>query len=284
MPQPDLHLSLIEFAAVARALRFTRRKPPLCNIPHALQLALHLRVLGCHRFGVRVARNINRRRKQNHCSRKGHRQQKMVPRLFKRFPTLHSNMKHHDGASCFSRQHHWPRLGHVPRSPRPIDRERAIHSLFQPPRHHRQSPQSAARRTSLRRTESQPLDHFARPLPIECRRVHHHHAVIPVPPHNRNNNPVPERPDTLLLRRIHPLRMLPPKDFISQRRPERSNHPVHRSGDDGNLDSPRPWQIRQPRVVVRVYGSLLRFLRGLKGCVWRRHYLCRRLRITRRIV
>src|SRR5258708_24714979 len=158
----------------------------------------------------------------------------MVPGSFECLPTFHADVKNQDGTSRFSRQHHWPRLGHVPRSAWPIDGERAIEPFFQPPRHYGQSTQSPARRTSLRRPESQPLNHFACPLPVECRRIHHHHAVIPVPPHNRNDDPVPERPDTLFLCRIHTLLMMPTQHFITKRAPAHSSHPVDPRADVAN--------------------------------------------------
>jgi hypothetical protein len=285
-PTADPHLSPIEFNAVSCARFLRQQKPSLRNIPHPFQLALHLCVFGFHDFGTCVPRNVNRRRKQNHRARKGRWQQKVVPRLLKRFPALRSDMKHHDRAARFSRQHHRSRLRNIARPTWPVDRERAIDALFQAPCHHRQSAQSAARRASLRRAKSQPLNHFACPLPVERCRVHHHHTVISVPPHDRYYHPVPERPDALLLRRIYALCMLPSKHFVSQRRPKRPNDAVHSSRNDRNLNSPRPRQIRQPRVVVSAYRFLFGLLRGLNRCVWRRHHLFfyRRVQITRRIV
>src|SRR5260370_1196892 len=47
--------------------------------------------------------------------------------------------KNHDGTSRFARQHYRSGLGHVARPARPVNRKRAIHSFFQPPRHHRKA-------------------------------------------------------------------------------------------------------------------------------------------------
>ena len=249
-----------------------QRKPGLGDIADALQLPLHFGVLGFQSFRGCVGRNINWRRKQNHRSRKGSRHQKMVPRLLKRLPAFHSNVKNHDRASRFPRQHHRTRLGHIPRPARPINRECAIEAFFQSPRHHRQPAQSPARGAALRRSESQPLDHFACPLPVERRGVHHHHAVVSIPPHNRDYDPVPEGPDTLLLCRIHTLGMLPAQHFVAQRRTQHSNHAVRCRGDNRNLDAPRPRQLGQPYVVVHIHGFLAGFLCGLDGCVGCRHH------------
>src|SRR5258707_11879184 len=56
---------------------------------------------------------------------------------------------------------------------------------------------------------SQPLDYFARPLPIESGGVHHHRAVISMPPHNRNDDAVPECPNASPPGRVHSLGVLP---------------------------------------------------------------------------
>src|SRR5258708_3046301 len=122
-----------------------------------------------------------------------------------------------------------------------------------PPPHPRQSAQSAPRRPPLRRPKSQPLDHLARPLAIESRRVHHHRAMISVPPHNRNNHAMPERPNAPLPRSVHALRMLPAEHFVAQRRPQQANNAIDCRGDHRNLYPPRPRQLRQPPVVVRFH-------------------------------
>ena len=47
----------------------------------------------------------------------------MVPGLIKCFSALHANVKNQDRAARFPRQHYRPRLCHVSRPSRPIDRE-----------------------------------------------------------------------------------------------------------------------------------------------------------------
>src|SRR6266481_5311724 len=140
----------------------------------------------------------------------------MIPSVGECFPAIHADMKHHHRTTRLAREHYRTRLGHVARTARPVNRERAVDSFLQPARHHREPSQSAARRTSLRCTKSQPLDHLARPLPIESRGVHHHRSVIAMPPNNRNNDAMPERPNAPLPRSVHALGMLPPEHFVSQ--------------------------------------------------------------------
>src|SRR5437016_4740781 len=243
---------MIEFGAMLGTRFLTKRKPALRNIPHPFQLPLHFGMLGFHEFCTRILRHVNWRGEQYGGTRKWSWQQEMIPGLLKSLAAIHADVKDQDRASRFPRQHHRSRLRHVTRPAWAIDRERAIHSYVQPPRHHCQSSQSSARRTTLRRAESQPLNHFARPLPVERRRVHHYHAVVSVPPHNRENDSVPKRPDASLARSMHPFRMLPAQHLITQRRTQHSNHAVHRRGDNGNLDAPRPRQVRQPYVVMHI--------------------------------
>src|SRR2546430_3499436 len=133
----------------------------------------------------------------------------MVPRLLKGLPMPTPNVKDEDRTSRFPRQHHWSRLGDVPRPTRSVNGKGAIEPFFQTPRHHRQPAQASPRRTPLGRPKSQPLDHLARPPPVERRRVHYHHAAVARPPRHRDNHTVPKRPDTLLLCRVHLLGMLP---------------------------------------------------------------------------
>src|SRR5436309_447933 len=205
---------MIEFGAMLGTRFLTKRKPALRNIPHPFQLPLHFGLLGFHEFCTRIPRHVNWRGEQYGGTRKWSWQQEMIPGLEKSLAAIHADVKDQDRASRFPCQHHGSRFRHVPRPAWAVDRECAIYSLFQPPRHHRQSPQPSARRTALRRAESQPLNRLARPLPVERRRVHHHHAVVSVPPHNRENDAVPKRPDASLARSIHSLCMLPAQHFV----------------------------------------------------------------------
>jgi len=131
-----------------------------------------------------------------------------------------------------------------------------------------ESAQAAARRTSLSGAETEPLDHFARPLPIERGRIHHHDAAVARPPRDWNDHPVPERKDAALARRVGPLGMLPAQDFVAQRRPQRANYAVHRGGDYRNLYAARPFELGQPRVVVNVHRFRgIRFLSAWRALV-----------------
>src|SRR5256885_2919430 len=149
------------------ALLVALREPCFGNIANTFEFLLHLRVLRVHQFGARVLRHKNRRSKQNHRSRKRHWKKKVIPGFLKRSSPIDSDVKHHNRRARFAREHYRPRFRNVTRAARPINRERAISSFLDSPRHDGEAPQSAARRTSLRRSESKPLNHFARPLPVE---------------------------------------------------------------------------------------------------------------------
>src|SRR5579862_9176645 len=92
----------------------------------------------------------------------------MVPGLRKGFAVLHADVKYLDRGARFARQHYRTRFRDVPRAAGTVNGERAILTLCNPPRHHGQPAQSAARRTPLRRAKPQPLDYFARPLPSKA--------------------------------------------------------------------------------------------------------------------
>jgi hypothetical protein len=94
--------------------------------------------------------------------------------------------------------------------------------------------------------------------------------VVAVPPDNRNDDAVPEGPDTTLAARVDALGVLPAEDFEAQRWPENANHTVDDGGDKGNLDAAGPGQVGEARVVMLADGFLSDFfggiLRGIGEC------------------
>src|ERR1700692_3790132 len=100
----------------------------------------------------------------------------MVPGLSKSLAAIHANVKYHDRATTLSRQHYRSRLGYVSRPARTLHGKAAVQPLFEPLGHHGQPTQSATRRTSLSRAESQPLDNLARPLAVESSGIDAHGA------------------------------------------------------------------------------------------------------------
>src|SRR5215472_3904195 len=91
--------------------------------------------------------------------------------------------------------------------------------------------------------------------------------MMPVPPHNWEDNPVPESPDDALAGRVNFFRMLPAEHFVAQRRSERSDDAVDRGGNKGNLDAPLPRQGRQPCVIMQIDRLVIQLLHGLQDGV-----------------
>ena len=136
-------------------------------------------------------------------------QQEVVPSSFESIAAAHADVENENGTAGFAGEHHRPGLGDVARAARAINCKSAIDAFFQPTRHHGESAKTSARRASLRGSESQPFDYLAGPLAIKGRGIHHHHAVVAVPPDNRNDNAVPERPDAALAAGVDALGVLP---------------------------------------------------------------------------
>lgn len=63
---------------------------------------------------------------------------------------------------------------------------------------------------------------------------------------------MPERPDDALARSVHLFRVLPAKNFITQRRTQGANDAVHSSRNEGDLDAARPRKWRKPCVIMRI--------------------------------
>lgn len=257
----------VEGSTVFGAGLLAEQEPAFGDVADALEFALHLGVLGFHQFRVRIFRHINGRGKQNYGAGERHGKQKMVPGVGESLAAIDADVKHHHRASRLLREHDGPRLCHVARSARPIDGKGAIQPFFEPPRHHRQSAQPAARRAALGSAKTKPLDHLARPLAVKRGRVHHHHAMMTVPPDDREDDAVPKRPDAALAGGVHLFVMMPAQHFVAQRWPEQTNQAVHRGGNERNLDAPRPRQGRQARVVMRADRFRGRSFHALDGGV-----------------
>jgi len=174
-------------------------------------------VFGFEELGIGIRRDVDRRREENHSTREWRRQQEMVPGFFKSLAATHSDVEDKNRATGFSSEHDGAGLGDVTRAARAINREGTIDSFFQAARHHRKSTKAAAGRTTLRCTEPEPFNDLARPLAVEGRGIHHDHALIAVPPDNRNDNAVPERPDAAFARGVDALGVLPAENFVAQR-------------------------------------------------------------------
>src|ERR1700720_10676 len=138
-------------------------------------------------FAIRVDRYIDRRRHKHHRARKRIGNLKQIPGFLERMRPLEPDVKDGYRLSRPTRQDHWPRLRYVARPARPVDRECHMLPFLEPLRHHRQPFNRTARRTSLRRSETKPLDYAARPLPIEVHSVHHHDPAIPPNPDRWEN-------------------------------------------------------------------------------------------------
>src|SRR5437879_7123549 len=175
----------------------------------------------------------------------------MIPGLLNRLSAVHAYVEHHDRCARHPRQQYPAYLGHITRPAGPINRERAVVSLGDALRHHLQSAQPAARGTPLRCAEAQTLDHFAGPLAVERRGVHHHNFPVACIPGNRHDYPMPERPDARLLLRQKLIHDTASIFFKAQRRSQHANYAVDQRRDDGNLNSPAPRQLGQTRVIVR---------------------------------
>jgi len=158
------------------------------------------------------------------------------------------------------RQNHRPRLGHIARPPRAINRKRRAPSRLNLLRHIHQSAQSSARRTSLRGIESKSLDHPPRPLPIEVRRVHHHHAASSLPPYSGENAPVPKCRNASLPSSHPIIHKILAQRFKSQSRPDRSDQTRYHARNHRNLRAPPARKLRQSRIVKHV-NALARFRR-----------------------
>src|SRR6516162_6863010 len=104
-------------------------------------------------------------------------------------------------------------------------------------------------------------------LPVKRCGVHHHHSMMPMPPHNREDDTVPERPDNALARSVDFFRMLPAKHFVAQRRSECSNDAVDRNGNKRNLEAPCPRQGWQACVIMRIDRPVLQRRYGIQDCV-----------------
>ena len=176
--------------------------------------------------------------------------------------SLQADVKGQDGPPGAARQHCGPGFGHVARPARPVDGERNVAPLFEPLRHHGQSPQAAPRRTALRGAVAQPLDHPARPLPVEVGRIHEDNAPVPEIPRQREIASVPKRPDIWRFPgSIIVSRAFPPEDFKTDRRSQDSNGGPHDPGNDRDLQ-PSPARELGKTSVVMDQKVLFFFLQG----------------------
>src|SRR3989454_3809309 len=116
-----------------------------------------------------------------------------IPGAVKSVSGLESHVEDHDGAAGPTGQHHRAGFGDVARATRAINGEGDVEAVLEALRHHRKTPQAAARRAALRRPIPQPLDHPPGPLAVEVGAVHHHNAAATRPPHHRKDRTVPER-------------------------------------------------------------------------------------------
>lgn len=152
-------------------------------------------MFGFELLGIGIRWDVDRRREKNDRACEWRGQEEVVPGFFERLAAAYADVEDQDGAAGFSREHDGAGLGDVTRAARAVNREGAIDAFFEAAGHHSQSTKAAAGRTSLRRSEAKPFDHFACPLSVKSRGVHHDDAVIAVPPDNRNDDAVPKRPN-----------------------------------------------------------------------------------------
>ena len=192
----------------------------------------------------------------------------MIPCLLNGFAAIDSDVKHHHGHPVLRASITGPGLA-IYRGPRGPSIVKAQSSPSLSRRAITASPRKPPRdELPCAVPKPEPFDHFARPLPVERGGVHHHDAAVPRPPRNRNDYPVPECKNASLVRRIGPLGMLPAQNFVAQRRSQRANYAVHRGSNYRNLYAARPFQLRQPRVVMNVHRfRRIRFLRALRALV-----------------
>src|ERR1700722_11029515 len=168
----------------------------------------------------------------------------MVPGIGESFAAIHADVKYQDWAATLSRQHYRPRLGHIARPARTVNGKAAVQAFFKPRGHDGQPTQSTARRPSLSRPESQPLDYLARPLAVKRRGIHHHDAAIPGPPRHWNDDAVPECKNAPVSRSVNTFRLLLSQRFKAQRGSQRANDAVYRRSDNRNLRATRPGKMR----------------------------------------
>src|SRR5271156_6137047 len=174
----------------------------------------------------------------------------MIPGLLESDAAIDADVEDHYGTSGFSREDHGTWLRDVAWTTRAVDGESAIHAFAEAFGHDGEAAQAAARRTSLRGAEAEPLDDFACPLAVERGGIHDHNTVVSIPPDDGNDHAMPERPDDLFLGGIDALGVLPAHHFITQRGPQQTDHAIDRRGDQRNLDAAGPRQSRQARIVV----------------------------------
>src|SRR5438477_4223927 len=172
----------------------------------------------------------------------------MVPGFFECFPVFNSDVKNDYRCAGASSQHDRPRFCDVARAAWTVNRERAIASFLDALRHHCKATQSSARRTSLRGAITHPLNHFARPLTVERRSVHHYHAAVAPPPDHGNYYAMPECPNASSSGGVDIFGVLPAQDFKPQRGAQNTNHGVNQGSNEGDLDSAGPRQLREARV------------------------------------
>src|SRR4029077_4556139 len=225
-PIPRVSLSLDQISRIPDhtltfPLFFRERKPAFCHISKAFEHLLHFLMLFLEPFVIGVFGHLKQRCDDQNGARVRLRYLHQVPCLLKRPRAIESDVKQKNRPASPASQHHRAGLGHIPRPARAIDGEAGIDSLFEPLRHYRKSAQSSARRTSLRRAVPQPLDHAARPLPIEIRRVHEHAVTVSEVPGPSNDAAMPESVD--VRRQVRPVvapSFLAAQDLESNRWPE----------------------------------------------------------------
>jgi len=225
-------------------------------------------------FGVGVWRDVDWRGKEDYCAGKGGWQEEVVPSFFEGFAAADADVEDEDGAASFSGEHDGAGLSDVARAARAINRKSAIDAFFQAARHYGEAAEPSAGRASLGGAKTKPFDYFARPLAVEGSGVHHNDAVIAVPPNNGNDDAMPESPDAAFAARVDALGVLPAENFVAQRWPEKANHTVDGSGDDGDLDAPGPGEGGEAGVVVSAdgfggdfsFGGVNGILCWIRGC------------------
>src|SRR6185437_4934363 len=237
----------VEFAplfAKAVAVAICESKPRFRNIAHSLQSRLHFRLLLFHRVAIGVGGNPNRRREKHHrvCERIW--KLKKIPRLLKCMRTFQSNMEYGYRPSSSARQNHRTRLRHVARAARTVNGDSDVASCLEASCHRGQAFNRAARRTSLRGPESEPLDYTPSPLAVKVDSVEHHDTSISPKPCRGKNTAMPKRtnPRFASIANLHGV--VHSNNLKAQRWTQQADHPVRCPREHGNL---HPSPERKPR-------------------------------------
>lgn len=89
--------------------------------------------------------------------------------------------------------------------------------------------------------------------------------MIAPPPHHRNDDPVPKRPDAAPAGSEHFFIVPPAKNFKAQRWTNHPNDAINQCGNERNLDAAGPGKLREPGVVVNADFFVLLGVRRSRG-------------------